>query len=84
MNTLSVDASGAPDVVALLAHFVLDGLPVRFQGVLRVHRAAPAAAATDHVRPLPRVGSSHASSAVSAHAIAHASGRATLVALPVP
>ena len=89
MSVVSLDASGAPDAVALLAHFVLDGLPVRFDGVLRVHHTAAAAAAaiattTDATRPLPRIGSSHASPVASAHAAVHAGGRAMLVALPVP
>ena len=87
MSVVSLDASGAPDAVALLAHFVLDGLPVRFDGVLRVHHTAAAAAiatTTDATRPLPRIGSSHASPVASAHAAVHAGGHAMLVALPVP
>jgi hypothetical protein len=37
MSVLSVDGEGFPESVSLLAHLVLDGLPLRFVGTLHTH-----------------------------------------------
>jgi hypothetical protein len=47
----SVSADGSPDTVAVLAHLVLDGLPVRFVGAFR--SSARRGRATLIALPLP-------------------------------
>lgn len=44
MSVLSLDDEGFPESVSLLAHLVLDGLPLRFAGTLHTRTRAGRAA----------------------------------------
>jgi hypothetical protein len=53
MQILTVDESGLPKSIALVAHFVLDGLPGRFQGTLNLTGKNGSGRATLFALPSP-------------------------------